>query len=732
MKTHDEAREVTTHGVLRQNRFRIKNNAKAFKVLIDKLYSDKPRAIVRELWSNAYDSHVEAGCPERPFECHAPTVFEPYFSVRDFGVGMTQDQVMNLYSTVFESSKEDSNAVVGKWGLGSKSPFSYTDTFTVTAYSGTVAEHYSVFIDGEGYPNIALMHANPDTSARGIEVSFPVGSNDVGSFTQAIKRVSAGFDVHPTVNCPLPAREIEMAGAGWVLLNDVNSLNTIPEYTGGMYARQGCVLYPVDTAMLPDMTDLERAVVSSSIIASFPIGDLEINPAREGLSYDTRTIANIKQRCEEIAADMASRFSSEINSAPNYYEACVKMNEIITSVGGDIGRVLRHRLTFRGNKLKKEIVLDTLLFRYAGADIDAGGLRVQTVSRNDVFRGSRATPLIFMSERRATITVGSEVLVVWDDPHNPARFPHTRLAKAFNDHGYSCVVWVRCARDCMAMKKLLVKLGRRLDEYVVMADLPRPTADKGSVARTVVKVKLFNNRGDWVDGDAASTDEVYYVKRYRDVVVVPRGVFGTNERPMDDGVVMYDYELSRLVAALKGVNALPPNAKIIGVPKSLNRLIAKNEAWVDLIEFAKGVFETSKGELPAVIKYNEHTDARNRLEHTPEHLIEYRWQFGLHSVASNYFALMDELVAGCVNEAYYQALTGLFLLFALPVPLDENSSLRASVRDANALWEETYPLLTYIPLNNDTIEPAINYINLVDNAAVDKLVKESNGIALAA
>ena len=73
--------------------FRIAANKEAFRILSSGLYNDKKLAIIRELSCNAYDSHVMAGKADVPFELHLPTVFEPYFSIKDFGVGLSDVQV---------------------------------------------------------------------------------------------------------------------------------------------------------------------------------------------------------------------------------------------------------------------------------------------------------------------------------------------------------------------------------------------------------------------------------------------------------------------------------------------------------------------------------------------------------------------------------------------------------------------------------------------------------------
>lgn len=136
--------------------FKITASAKAFVVLSSGLYSDKVRAVVRELSCNAYDSHVAAGKKDVPFNVHLPTQFEPWFSVRDFGTGMTKEQVLDLYSTYFESTKTQSNDFVGALGLGSKSPFSYVENFSVVSTKDGKTGYYTAYINEAGFPAITL------------------------------------------------------------------------------------------------------------------------------------------------------------------------------------------------------------------------------------------------------------------------------------------------------------------------------------------------------------------------------------------------------------------------------------------------------------------------------------------------------------------------------------------------------------------------------------------------
>jgi HSP90 family molecular chaperone len=101
MKLDVDANEVILSNVGTTGEFRIKNSQKAFAILSSGLYSNKIRAIIRELSCNAVDSHVAAGKADIPFEVHLPTIFEPWFAVKDFGIGLTGDQVTSIYTTYF-------------------------------------------------------------------------------------------------------------------------------------------------------------------------------------------------------------------------------------------------------------------------------------------------------------------------------------------------------------------------------------------------------------------------------------------------------------------------------------------------------------------------------------------------------------------------------------------------------------------------------------------------------
>ena len=153
MIVRDEKLPVETAGMTVARTFQIKPSRKAFEILSSGLYSDKVRAVIRELSTNAADAHVAAGKPDVQFEVHLPNHFEPYFAVKDYGTGLSEKAIYELYTTYFASDKTDSNEFTGALGLGSKSPFCYTDSFTVTSRHNGVLLVFNCHLNADGIPD---------------------------------------------------------------------------------------------------------------------------------------------------------------------------------------------------------------------------------------------------------------------------------------------------------------------------------------------------------------------------------------------------------------------------------------------------------------------------------------------------------------------------------------------------------------------------------------------------
>jgi len=274
--------------------FRIRNSAKAFSILSSGLYANKIRAIVRELSCNAVDSHTAAGKQDTPFDVHLPNQLEPWFAIRDYGTGLNHDQVTNIYTTYFESTKTNSNEFIGALGLGSKSPFSYTDNFTVTAVKDGKKGIYTAFINDQGVPSIALMMSEDTTDPSGVEVKFAVNDRwDFDKFRQEAREVYTYFKLRPVVS---GVSDFQFRDVEYDTKDIIPGVHSYQNGNRRSVAIMGNIAYPIEIPQADQSISELRNLLNCGLEMHFAIGELDFQASREGLSYIPQTIESIRKK----------------------------------------------------------------------------------------------------------------------------------------------------------------------------------------------------------------------------------------------------------------------------------------------------------------------------------------------------------------------------------------------------------------------------------------------------
>jgi len=304
--------------------FRIRNSAKAFNILSSGLYANKIRAIVRELSCNAVDSHTAAGKQDTPFDVHLPNSLEPWFSIRDYGTGLSHDQVTNIYTTYFESTKTASNEFIGALGLGSKSPFSYTDNFTVTAIKDGVKGIYTAFINEQGVPSIAKMMDEHTTEPAGVEVRFAVEERyDFDKFRQEAKSVYEYFKLRPVIS---GNQEFKFKDPEY---KEKDIIPGVHYHTDGQrsYAIMGNIKYPIEVPNAEKSLGGLHGMLGCGLVMEFNIGELDFQASREGLSYIPQTIEAIKNKLVALNAQLAIHIAIEADKITNLWDRALYLSK---------------------------------------------------------------------------------------------------------------------------------------------------------------------------------------------------------------------------------------------------------------------------------------------------------------------------------------------------------------------------------------------------------------------
>ena len=316
MILQDTINEVEQIGnITEQSEFSIKASKKAFAILSG-LYSDIHLGIIREIGANAMDAHVAAGKKDVPIEIHLPNALEPWLIIKDQGTGISHKDIYSIYTTYFESTKTNTNEQTGCFGIGGKIFFAYTDNSTIYSIVDGVKRTYTAFINAGGLPSISLVSQEETKEPNGFAVQIPIKSNDFEKFKDATYRACRYYEVKPNITGGKIDWNIDkpnFVGSFWRSFTSLNQ----------SFALMGNVAYPINTYQLTyENQDIAR---KAGLVINFNLGELEITPSREDLTYSDFTIKALNDKIELVKLDFAKNVEDTIKTSPNLLDAMMAL-----------------------------------------------------------------------------------------------------------------------------------------------------------------------------------------------------------------------------------------------------------------------------------------------------------------------------------------------------------------------------------------------------------------------
>jgi hypothetical protein len=346
-----KTRRVNTDNVietdLEGSNFGIKEENVGFilGILREGMYQDPIGSVCREIISNCVDSHTEANRSDIPIQITLPSLLSSEIRFRDFGFGMSPEFVKENYTSFGYSTKSDTNEFIGGLGIGSKSPFAYSDSFTVeTVYKGR-KYIYSCYIDDSERGKIFKLHEEETKDREGTCVRIPIESKDWNLFREKVLYYSKYLPVQPVIlgdngnpdEWKLP--EISVEGKTWSIYNKrTSNKSTI---------LVGNVPYPLDTFSLDHSTRYDP-ILNFHVLLRADIGEVDVAANRENLKYTDKTKSFIKSKFALIRKELSNQVDKELASCGSLYEACLKSQDL----GGIINSVLKNEANFSWKNYK--------------------------------------------------------------------------------------------------------------------------------------------------------------------------------------------------------------------------------------------------------------------------------------------------------------------------------------------------------------------------------------------
>ncbi len=310
MKLASAPQDVNIPEVLERRNVAVGSTAMILDLFADKIYSQKERAVIRELSCNAHDSHVIAGTTHIPFDVHIPTALEPWFSIRDYGTGLPDEDIANIYGAIGISTKRDSNDVIGCFGVGSLAPYSMADSFVVKSYYNGTVRSYQCMRDDSRNPVVIPLGSAPTDEANGLEIKVTVADRASQFHTDAIEVFKFWSGTIPNVNDEDVMKAISDSKERYIFEGDDFGLTS--DY-GRMVAIMGNIAYEIPSSLGLDGW-------SSSGYMKFELGELEFDTSRERLDVSEKNREAIKAKQDSIKKVIVDIASEKVDSLDCSFE----------------------------------------------------------------------------------------------------------------------------------------------------------------------------------------------------------------------------------------------------------------------------------------------------------------------------------------------------------------------------------------------------------------------------
>lgn len=308
--------------------------AKLFSMLSSHLYTDKELAVLHELGQNAEDAHVLVGKRDTPFDVVFPTDIDSVLRIRDYGPGLSEDNVYRLLTKYGESDKQGSNEFRGGWGIGAKSPASVTDTWRVVSHFDGMMKEYMVFVNGHSIPSMKKIR-EVVTAETGIEVVIPVNRHRISVWKAAAEKAFKLYKVRPNFKNAVinltDNRKHVFESNGWKLFSAAGYYKQVNATFVSSCREYSPQVDKIKAELKDHIVDV---VISSQFQIEFLPGELHHGINREDIQYSAHSLKAIKEKCYKVFNEFAAIVNGKVAGINDKLEYLVELNKIYNH--GDI------------------------------------------------------------------------------------------------------------------------------------------------------------------------------------------------------------------------------------------------------------------------------------------------------------------------------------------------------------------------------------------------------------
>lgn len=294
-----DQKNVLIGGIGKTESYGVTNDPVLMGMLSTGLYQKPMRTMIQETMFNAWDAHRMGNCQDKPIDIYINDTSG--LIIRDYGPGIHKKEIHPIYCIYGNSTKRDNDELTGGFGLGSKSPYAYADSFTVTSHHKGFKGMYvmnRVSEENQGGPGRSTIFEDIPTSESGLIVTIPLkNDNDMTRAYEYVKDILYLSGIKARIHFKDETPEeifAETIPAGeWIVDENSRKNQLFAVYGGVRYEIINDDAYKAEFSFVQKMANL-----LGDMYIGFKPSTLTPLPSREGLNLNERTVATIKNQLE--------------------------------------------------------------------------------------------------------------------------------------------------------------------------------------------------------------------------------------------------------------------------------------------------------------------------------------------------------------------------------------------------------------------------------------------------
>lgn len=321
-----------------------------FEILRSKVYENPIGSICREICSNARDANREVGKSLTPIEVEiqenqivnhheyeriqdSEKLSSYNLIISDKGPGISPDRMKNVFLKYAASTKRHSNEFTGGFGLGAKTPFSYTDKFTIETIVNGIKYIYIAVVDESLKGKILLLEEKKTKQENGTSIIIPIKYKDRTTFEKEIIYYTFFWKTRPILkNFTGENRSFFDINVKYTKIDDRVLCASFQDSRVFQLFPSNHWICLIDGIPYKSKNYLDS--LSGSFdrdllkILEFDNSEIDITVNRENLQYTERTEEKLKSVQHSVlkkAIDFTERL---LSSSPSYFDFLIKLDRL--------------------------------------------------------------------------------------------------------------------------------------------------------------------------------------------------------------------------------------------------------------------------------------------------------------------------------------------------------------------------------------------------------------------